>query len=189
MSWFKPSKTIWWWEPRWSHCASVRSEWRELVQLDLWMRVIAVSALATGAIAGVVEVFLRPQLPALQFDWFAALLKSISAIAACLAVHVVLRLAIPSTVSLRPKGISIQWGESVRWFPNEKIISVHLVLRERRRHYLRIVTERGMTRVGIGWRVNLDQVAEFLAGKLVVHTQHSCGTTSTTSARLDATKC
>jgi len=132
-------------------------------------RILWFAAVVSVALYLVVEFAIRPKLPALQFNWFLGFAAGVGGITAQITAYLVLMLVIPPRISINRKGISIQGGQSVRFFKHDQIESVHFVFRHNGRHFIRIHTLTYQRRVGLTKHIAMTYFDQFLNNKIVVH--------------------
>lgn len=162
-------KAVSWWEPRWSFAPRTLRELRAAFPAAACVRILIASAVAAAAVFGVVEVFVRPGLPALQFNWIAAFAQGVGRTAAYIACMTCLWLAIPPWITVSHRGVLQQVGQIARFFKRQDIRSVHVVLRRDGRHFIRIEKAKGAMRLGLSRKVSLLALAEHFGNQLVVH--------------------
>lgn len=162
-------KAVVWWEPRWSFAPKNLREFRRALAPKACLRIAIVSTIATFALYVVVELTLRPAMPALQFNWPKAFAQSIAAMAACLAIILGLSITVPERISVSSKRILIQLAEHAQAYKHGDIKAVHLVFRSNGRHFIRIETGTTCRRIGLSPKVPVNALAELLGDKIVIH--------------------
>ena len=159
---------VFWWEPRWSFVPRELREFRSSLRLGSWLRIVAVSAVVTIAIALVANA----TIPGLQFPWTAAFAVSIAAMVVILFMVMVLLAAVPPLVFITPKGFGWWWPPMLHhgfvYFKRSDLKSVTLTVRDDGMHYVRFRTNRFCKRVGVGRRVRLDRLLEMFGDSLIV---------------------
>lgn len=162
-------KTVSWWEPRWSFAPKNLREFRRALAPKACLRIAIAAAIATFALYVVVELTLRPAMPALQFSWPKAFAQSVAAMAACLVIILGLSITVPERISVSSKRILIQQGEHAQAFKHGDITVVHLVFRSNGRHFIRVETGMTCRRIGLSPKVSVNALAELLGDKIVIH--------------------
>lgn len=162
-------KTVGWWEPRWSFAPKNLREFRRALAPKACLHIAIAAAIATVALYIVVELTLRPAMPALQFNWPKAFAQSVAAIAACLAVFLGLSVTVPDYISVSSKRILIQQGGHAEAFKHGDIKAVHRVFRSNDRHFIRVETGTTCRRIGLSPKVSVNALAELLGDKIVIH--------------------
>lgn len=172
------SKSVGWWEPRWSFVPRTLRELQDAFPAAGYFRILLVSAIATLALFGIVEFFVRPGLPALQFNWFAAFAQGVGRIAVYLAALAAFSVAIPPRITVSAKGVMRQVGQAVRFVKREEIRAVHVVLRRGDRHFIRIEKAKGSLRIGLSRKVSLLALEEHFGDRVVVHDRRKAEATA-----------
>ncbi|HJT32765.1 MAG TPA: hypothetical protein VJ783_12050 [Pirellulales bacterium] len=162
-------KTVGWWEPRWSFVPRELRHFNKSFSPKASLRIAGVSAVVTLALYLIVELALRPALPALQIDWPTTLAQVIAGFALILAYLFAICLLLPPYISVSSKRVQIQHGEHVQVITHEQIRVVHFVIRRSGRHFIRVETATTSRRIGISPKVSLDALADHVGEKIVVH--------------------
>jgi hypothetical protein len=162
-------KTIGWWEPRWSYVPRIIRETREIFAPPSCLRIALASAAVVLAIYIAVEFWLRPAMPAFQFNWLGAFANGIGGICAFLALHLVLQVVIPPRVTITKRGVARQHAQAASVTKHGDIAAVHLVLRRDDRHFIRVENAKHSRRFGLGRGVSLFALEDHFGDKLVVH--------------------
>lgn len=133
------------------------------------LRIALASAAVTLAVYAAAEIWLRPAMPAFQFNWLNGLANSIGGFLFMVAIIFVIRTVIPPRITVTRKGIIEQHGEDARLIKHADIIVVHVVLRRDDRHFIRVETAKHSRRFGLGSGVSLFALEDHFGDKLVVH--------------------
>lgn len=165
----KRPKSLGWWEPRWSYVPPMLRETREIFAPQSCLRIALVAAAVLLAIYIAVEFWLRPAMPAFQFNWLGAFAKGVGGIGVFLALHVILHIVIPPRITITKRGIATQHGQSALLTKHGDIIAVHFVLRPEDRHFIRVETAKHLRRFGLGRRVSPFALEDHFGDKLVVY--------------------
>jgi hypothetical protein len=158
------SKTIWWFEPRWSYLCPFLLQSSQSFNKKACLRIL----LVCGAITAAVAIWLQIALPNLQFNWPVNLLKAFAGFIAYIGMFLIIYIAIPPFVSIHKKGIQIQHGQGVRLYKHEDIQAARLVMHRDGKVWLWWTTEKQSRRVGVSSKVHLADIERHLGGKLSV---------------------
>lgn len=174
-------KSVGWWEPRWSFVPRTLRELQDAFPIAGGLRILLASAIATLALFGIVEFLVRPGLPALQFNWFAAFAQGVGRITVYLAALAALSITIPPRITVSAKGVMRQVGQAVRFVKQEDVRVVHVVLRRGDRHFIRIEKVKGSLRIGLPRKVSLLALEEHFGDRIVVHDHRKAEATACSS--------
>lgn len=160
MGYWKRPETLSWFEPRWSFVPRVRRDFALLLKPAFWMRIAALSVpLAVLLVWGIRRV------PGAELGWVEAArlgLLSGAVLASMLVLLLGVHLLVPPLVRLSPKGVSRQTGQSVQWMRSADLRSVTVDLSDPAQPRLRVESSRKTVEIGIGGKVALDPLLEFL---------------------------
>lgn len=163
----KPNRIIWW-EPRWSFVPREVREFRSSFRLRSWLRIILVSYTAVVAIA----IIANAVVPGLKFNWLGAFFASIAAIVGFLLILLALVTTIPPLVFITEYGFGWWWPvllhDGFSYFKRSDLQSVTITVRDDGKHYLRLRTKRFCRRIGLGRRVDLNDLVGLFGDLLVV---------------------
>jgi hypothetical protein len=158
------TKSVSWWEPKWSFRAGIFQRWNEQLGWKACKRIFIVSGIIVVAIF-VVCRFLAPNL---QFNWLAAFLEAVALFAVYLLMIFGLDFFLPPNISIRKKGIQIQDGQTAHLYKQNEIVSCRLVSHGLERISLWFSMEKESRRVGVSPKVKLAELQELLGEKLVI---------------------
>ena len=136
-------KPVGWWEPRWSFAPRALRKFRMAFPIASCLRILIYAAVVTLFIYLAIELFLRPAMPAIQFNWLAAFAQGIGGITVYIAGFLGMQWTIPPRITVSKKGIMIQSGQHVTLVKHEHIRAVHFVFRRNGRHFLRVESSTG----------------------------------------------
>lgn len=158
------SKTVWWFEPRWSYVRPFLAQYSQSFNKKACLRIL----LICGAITAAIAVWLHFALPNLQFNWMGNFLKAIAGFIAYLGAFLIVYIAIPPFVSIHKKGIQIQHGQGVRLYKHKDIQAARLVMQQDGKVWLWWTTEKQSRRVGVPPKIHLAEIERYLSDKLSV---------------------
>jgi hypothetical protein len=147
-----------WFELAWSFRPRIKSELSLLLNLRLWLRVLAVAM----AIIAVLACSLLRAIPDLEFNWVRAFLLSVGGLALGLCLLFALLWLVPPQIRINRKGILRQQGQSVHWRLRADIRRIIVDLANSKRPVLRVENSRKPFEAGIPAKVAPDELLRFL---------------------------
>lgn len=143
----------------------MRWELQSFLSARMWLRIIVV----TGVIVIPLTLFVQVRFPNLQFDWTAALLKSIGLLALQLVLLLVVHVLLPPRLSVGARAIVVQHGNSARSFAYKKVEGVDLTLHGDGKLRLWITTDGRSHCYGVSPAMDLANLQAVLGDQLAVH--------------------
>jgi hypothetical protein len=155
----KQPKSLWWFEPRWSYRPRLKKEVIAIMQIKMWLRIVAIVTLLTALLA----YWLKRALPDVEFDWAAQLALSIGVMVLGLVCMLGFVWFIPPILGVSAKGISRLQGQHASWRWRADIRCLTIDTTDPARPRLNIeAAGRKLFQCGIATKVSAAALAAFL---------------------------
>jgi hypothetical protein len=155
----KQPKSLWWFEPRRSYRPRLKKEVFAIIQIKMWLRIVAIVILLTVLLA----YGLKRALPDFEFDWAAQLAQSIGVMVLGLVCFSVFIWFIPPIIGVTAKGVSRLQGQHASWRLRADIRRLTIDTTDQARPRLNIeATGKKPFECGIAAKVGAAALAAFL---------------------------
>ena len=147
-----------WFEPRWSYQSRLKAELSRVLDLKMWIRIVAIVILLTILLACAA----KRAFPGLEFNWGAALGASIGVCLMMLMLMAAILWFTSPVVRINPKGIFYQHGQSTRQRLRSDIRRITIDVSNPARPFLCVESSSRPLECGIPPQVSPENLTVFL---------------------------